>query len=227
MTSPFMENLAFHSLPRRKMTVLPTLTHSTYTFLCKSLGEFIFWTWGWKGYIHPHCSYWLHTGAVFDVVTRRVLPTQAQARWEVARGFRNAQVHHDRHLQPILQVLEDQPGTAMSQPVMPRGLWEGEGSGTGVILRGERRGWWRHRGRWCGGRAKTTARDWCRAQLPFKTGVVQHRSPEWIRRDQRMALRCGKEWLHLCLQYMLSQGVDVFGWLRPVRKKIAYTRMHT
>ena len=43
------EELAFHSLLRRKMIVLPILTTSPNTFLFKRLREYTFLTWEWKG----------------------------------------------------------------------------------------------------------------------------------------------------------------------------------
>ena len=44
-----MKNLAFHSLLRCKMIVLPTLTTLSYTVLFTRLGECSFWAWEWKG----------------------------------------------------------------------------------------------------------------------------------------------------------------------------------
>ena len=47
ITSHSMKNLAFHSLPRWKMIILPNSYHLT-TFLFEKLGECSSWTWEWK-----------------------------------------------------------------------------------------------------------------------------------------------------------------------------------
>ena len=44
-----MKNLAFHSLLRWKVIVLPMLTTSCIHFSLGRLGECTFWTWEWKG----------------------------------------------------------------------------------------------------------------------------------------------------------------------------------
>ena len=43
-----MKNLAFHSLLRWKMIVVPILTTSCIHFSLRRLGECTFWTWEWK-----------------------------------------------------------------------------------------------------------------------------------------------------------------------------------
>ena len=53
ITSHSMENVAFHSLLRWKMIILPILTTSLMHFLLGRLGECTFWTWEWKGYWMP------------------------------------------------------------------------------------------------------------------------------------------------------------------------------
>ena len=49
ITSHSMQSLAFQSLLRWKMIVLPNSPCITYTFLHKRLGECTFWAWEWKG----------------------------------------------------------------------------------------------------------------------------------------------------------------------------------
>ena len=49
ITSHSMKNLAFHSLLRWKMIILPILTTSLIHLSSKRLGERTFWTWEWKG----------------------------------------------------------------------------------------------------------------------------------------------------------------------------------
>ena len=49
ITSHSMKNLAFHSLLRWKMIILPILTTSFIHFSLGRLGECTFWTWDWKG----------------------------------------------------------------------------------------------------------------------------------------------------------------------------------
>ena len=49
ITSHSMENLAFHSLLRWKMIILPILPISLIHFLDKRLGECTFWSQDWKG----------------------------------------------------------------------------------------------------------------------------------------------------------------------------------
>ena len=49
ITSNSMRNLAFHSLLRWKMIMLPILITSPIHFSLGRLGECSFWTWEWKG----------------------------------------------------------------------------------------------------------------------------------------------------------------------------------
>ena len=49
ITSHSMKNLAFHSLLRWEMIILPILTTSLIHLSLKRLGECTFWTWEWKG----------------------------------------------------------------------------------------------------------------------------------------------------------------------------------
>ena len=49
ITSHSMKNLAFHSLLRWEMIILPILTTSFIHFSLGRLGECTFWTWDWKG----------------------------------------------------------------------------------------------------------------------------------------------------------------------------------
>ena len=49
ITSHSMKNLAFHSLLRWKIIILPILTTSLIHFSLKGLGGCMFWTWEWKG----------------------------------------------------------------------------------------------------------------------------------------------------------------------------------
>ena len=51
ITSHSMKNLAFHSLLRWKMLMLPPLTTSLIHFPLRGFGECTFWIWEWKGKI--------------------------------------------------------------------------------------------------------------------------------------------------------------------------------